>query len=313
MRLAVFLSAALSASSAFALEFSRDATGGIAVIGVTGTFEPGDGERFVRFATDDKAIVALASPGGELTSAIMIGEHIRMKGYSTVVPPNAICASACALTWLAGLVRSGTVTSKIGFHAAYTGKGDVTSSGNALVGAYLNKIGVSYKAIRYITSPDPSDMTWLTFEKARDLGIDILALDMPKNSEPIGLGGTPATQAAPPPVTAPRTATIGDFRFACVPLVREGRDPVTVINVMRENNYWRVVHVATSGAQYDRGTQYRMTADNNQPVWYGQHLKKADTQIRGEVSRIGGKYYYNEKVTGKGELMADMTSKCEPN
>ena len=312
MRVTLLLLAAASTSPAMALEFSRDASDKIAIIGVTGTFEPGDGERFVRFATDDKAIVVLASPGGELTSAITIGEHIRMKGYSTVVPPNATCASACGLVWLAGVVRSGTVTSKIGFHAAYTGKGDVTSSGNAVVGAYLNKIGVSYKAIRYITSPEPADMTWLTFEKARDLGIDIFALDMPKSSEPIGLGGAPTPQSAPP-ATPPRSATIGDFRLACVPLVREGRDPVTVINVTRENNLWRVVHIAASGAQYDRGTQYRMTADVGFPVWYGQHLRKADTQIRGEISRINGKFYYNEKVTGKGELMADMTSKCDSN
>lgn len=277
---------------------------------VHGPFEPGDGERFVRTAVADKAVVVLESPGGNLLAGIGMGEHIRMKGYASAVPAGAICASACALAWLGGVKRFGTETSKIGFHAAATGGGDITSSGNALIGAYLNKIGVGYRAVHYITSPQPADMTWLSYSKARDLGIDIVALDDKKRSSPTGLGGAPddAPRGAPPSAQGKASQ---DIRLTCVPLAREGKDPVAAINVSRVDNYWRVVHIAASGAQYDRGAQYAISREPGALTWTGQHKRKSDTTIRGEISKISGKIYYNEKVMGAGELRADVTARCE--
>jgi hypothetical protein len=35
----------------------------------------------------------------------MIGVLIRVRSYATMVPAGAICASACALIWMAGLPR----------------------------------------------------------------------------------------------------------------------------------------------------------------------------------------------------------------
>lgn len=293
-----------------ALEFSRSRGRDVAVIFVTGKFLPGDGERFVSYATDDKAIIVLESPGGNVVSAITMGEHIRMKGYKTFVAPESICASACALVWLAGSVRGGTETSKIGFHSASDGAGAITGPGNALVGAYLNKIGVSYKAVAYITSSAPKDMAWLTFDRARDLGIDIVAIDNPGSNEPIGLGGRPSRPSAPS-TSRSAPSILKDFQLTCEPLTREGRDPVVSIEVSRSDGVWRVVHETASGVEYDRGTQYRMSGEQGGYAWVGQHRRKDDTAIRGEVSRIGGKFYYNEKVIGDGELRADMTAKCE--
>lgn len=311
MRLFVLLFAAMQVNPVAAVEFSRRSVDDLAVINVTGGFEPGDGERFVKFATDDKALVSLSSPGGNLAAAIAMGEHIRMKGYSTVVPPDATCASACALAWLAGVARGGTETSKIGFHAASDKGGDVTAAGNALIGAYLNKIGVSYKAITYITSPAPADMTWLTFSKARDLGIDIVAMDKPKVSAPVGLGGaTEPPQPIAPAQPAPPSSS-SDIRLMCEPLAREGRDPVVLIQVSRIDNYWRIVHIAASGARYDRGSQYHITREPGQPAWSGRHLRKTDTFMRGQVTRMGGRFYYNERVIGGGELRADLTARCD--
>ena len=51
---------------------------------------------------------------------------------------------------------------KIGFHAArnqVTGK--ETGSGNALIGAYLNKLRLPYPAVFYITQASPESITWL--------------------------------------------------------------------------------------------------------------------------------------------------------
>lgn len=300
-----------ASASAQALEFSRVRSDGTAIISVTGDFEKGDGERFTNYATDEKAIVVLRSTGGNLASALIMGEYIRMRGYATFVPADAICASACALTWLAGVVRGGTETSKIGFHAASEGGGVVTSSGNALIGAYLNKLGISYKAVAYITSSDSADMTWLTFSKARELGIDIISPDRKKAQEPIGLGGRPGNRDAAATTPSLRPLPTGDIRLACVPLAQEGQDPIVAIAVSRIDNFWRIVHIAASGAQYDRGSQYHITRKVGELTWFGQHRRKADTSIRGEVSKLGGKIYYNEKVIGGGELRGDFTARCE--
>lgn len=307
MRIKLVLLLLLVSLPTSAMEFSRSQSRNTAIITASGELRSGDGDRFLSYATDDKAIVVLESPGGDVVSAIAMGEHIRMKGYKTLVPSESICASACALVWLAGAVRGGTETSKIGFHSASDGAGAVTGPGNAMVGAYLNKIGVSYRAIRYITSSAPADMTWLTFDRARDLGIDIVAIDTPGSNEPVGLGGRVTHPTAPAMAPAGSGA---DLRMMCTPLVRDGRDPVAVIEVSRIHGAWSVVHSTASGAQYDRGTQYRISGESAL-AWNGRHRRKLDTTIHGEISRIGDKLYYNEKIIGAGELRADMTARCE--
>src|SRR5262245_36967902 len=89
------------------------------------------------------ARVFLTSNGGSTAAGIEIGRMIRMRGWQTVVPPNAICASACALAWFGGTPRVMWPTYKIGFHAPYLlrdGKPSTHAPGNAVVGAYLSQL-----------------------------------------------------------------------------------------------------------------------------------------------------------------------------
>ncbi|MGE5536130.1 MAG: hypothetical protein ACM3W7_11525, partial [Acidobacteriota bacterium] len=105
------------------------------------------------------------------------GEMIRLKGFGTAVLDNMHCESACALIWLGGGPRFIGKTARIGFHAAYLAQsGEVTSDGNALVGSYLNKIGLSDDAISYATSAAPNSMRYLTLADARRLGINVSVL-----------------------------------------------------------------------------------------------------------------------------------------
>jgi len=65
-------------------------------------------------------------------------------------------------------------TALIGLHAAYdAGSGVVSGSANALVGAYLSKIGLSYDAVMYATSAEPDNIKWLTVTDAQKYGIDV--------------------------------------------------------------------------------------------------------------------------------------------
>jgi hypothetical protein len=156
---------------------ARTQTGAPDLIEVAGDLMSGDEKEFVEIALNtEDAIVVFHSPGGNLSAGIGIGRVIRLKGFSTLVPDNMLCASACALAWLAGRVRIMSATGRIGFHAAYTnenGQANVSSAANAVVGAYLNQLGLPTSAIIYITQRPPAEMQWLNFADARQVGIDV--------------------------------------------------------------------------------------------------------------------------------------------
>ena len=152
-----------------AAEFSksRSSNAGPDIIFVVGDLNSGDGKQFVDVALDSgNAIVVFQSCGGNLLAGIEIGKAIRLKGFATFVPDTVQCASACALAWLGGRVRYMSNAARVGFHAAYVDAGGqpaVSSAGNALVGAYLNQLGLPASAIVFITDTPPEDMQWLTF------------------------------------------------------------------------------------------------------------------------------------------------------
>jgi hypothetical protein len=123
------------------------------------------------------AFVAFSSDGGSLVAGLRIGEAIRRKGFFTIVPDGRRCASACALAWLGGIERFIGADARIGFHAAYDPASDRESGvGNAVVGAYLTKVGLPYEAVIYITQTDPSEMTWLNMSDAAQRGIRVTLL-----------------------------------------------------------------------------------------------------------------------------------------
>jgi hypothetical protein len=65
-------------------------------------------------------------------------------------------------------------TARIGFHAAYNDDtGQEAGMANAVVGAYLTKIGLPYEAVMSATVASPNDMRWLTAADAKRIGIDV--------------------------------------------------------------------------------------------------------------------------------------------
>jgi invasion protein IalB len=171
---------------------------------VDGKIEPGDGAQF-RLKTSflSGAIVSFRSDGGSVAAGIQIGEIIRLKGFTTSVSRDASCVSACALAWLGGTKRSMSAESKIGFHAAYTADGRETGVGNALIGAYLNKIGLPYSAVVYITQAAARSMTWLSAAEAKKHGIDVELVGSPQ------VANAPAPAVPPAAPAPPRQASPG--------------------------------------------------------------------------------------------------------
>jgi hypothetical protein len=132
-----------------------------AIVSVSGDFVRDDHKVFINKTLNlNEAIIVFQSPGGNLIAGIEIGKAIRLKNFTTLVPSEAICASACALPWLGGTKRLRSKTALIGFHAAYseTQSGQTKESGlaNAIVGAYLNSLGLPISAVVYITATAPN-------------------------------------------------------------------------------------------------------------------------------------------------------------
>jgi hypothetical protein len=158
-------------------------------VDLVGKIEDGDAETFwaktaklfpANFA-GPKIIVTLVSPGGKTNPAMRIGELIRRSAMSTFVPGGRDCTSACALIWVAGTSRLVGNAPHIGFHAVYNRTTrQETGVGNALVGAYLRDLGLSHKAIAFMTRKGVASLEWLTPEAARDLGVSWAALHPPR-------------------------------------------------------------------------------------------------------------------------------------
>jgi hypothetical protein len=147
-------------------------------IGITGAIEEADVVRFQELsAARNHALVLLEkSAGGKMAAAIEIGEMIRAKGYYTIV--KDYCASACALIWLAGSKRFMIPSAHIGLHQAYNVTGQADGMGNAILGAYLTRLGLSYSAIIYATQAKPGELKWLTVDDAKRIGIPVTVVDL---------------------------------------------------------------------------------------------------------------------------------------
>lgn len=187
---------AIGISACDAATITQRQSGELALIFIEGELSYGDQDRFVQAALPvSRAVVILHSPGGNLKAGLEIGKAIRLKGFSTYVPGGLSCASACALAWLGGIKRFADNQSEIGFHAAYTVEASQPKESrmaNALVGAYLNQLGLSEDAIGYITAASPNSMQWLHEREANAVGIAMVMLS--DNETDIVAG----TQAEPP-------------------------------------------------------------------------------------------------------------------
>lgn len=152
-------------------------TQGRVLFKISGDLTKGDAEKFLT-ATDGtaNALILFQSDGGDLQTGLDIGSLVRMRGYGTAVLDGQSCYSACALAWLGGTKRIVGTDGHVSFHAAYVLEdGNARESGvaNALVGAYLSKLGLSEDAVIFLTSAPPDDFNELDSEWSANLGIDV--------------------------------------------------------------------------------------------------------------------------------------------
>ena len=153
---------------------------GPAVIALSGEIIRGDADRLAALVDQfPGAIVFLNSEGGLVGEALRMGTMVRGSAVATAVASGDACLSACALIWVAGPQLYLSAQGRVGAHAAYFDHGssvETSGIGNAEIGAYLARLGLSDAAVRFFTVAAPDKMLDLTPEMARIVGIDVTIL-----------------------------------------------------------------------------------------------------------------------------------------
>jgi hypothetical protein len=142
-------------------------------IAVEGEIRKGDEKVFERAldaGQDYAPVVFLDSTGGDVETAVAIGDIIRARKLVTGVVNQASCISACALVWLAGHTRYAEPGVSIGFHSADKA-GETSAEEDAAIGDYLKQLGFKSGAITYMTESDADETRWLGPLDAMRFGI----------------------------------------------------------------------------------------------------------------------------------------------
>jgi hypothetical protein len=239
--IAAFTLLATGSVSGWSADFSKSPVpnSNADLIAISGDLALGDERKFIDLAlSSQNALVVFQSPGGNVFAAIEIGKAIHLKGFTTLVPDGLQCASACALAWLGGRVRLMSDTARVGFHAAHTNSGGqptISSAANALVGAYLNQLGLPETAIVYITGTSPEGMQWLNFADAQRFGIDVQQVNLSAEA------GNQRTEPRTPSVRAPRdtasSSQLASIKSATYDFITATNRPNDQVLFRLENEY----------------------------------------------------------------------------
>ena len=277
-----------------------------ALITVIGTLRVEDIEAFqFKTAKISKAVVTLQSDGGSLIAGVRIGTIIRLRNYDTVVPSGARCASACATAWLGGARRFMGKHALVGFHAAYrndNGQISEHGAGNAVLGAYLNSIGLTEEAIFYVTKAGPHSMTWLTPQEATQRGIAVHLL--------VDQFGEKAAEDRSPAVPAPSegpcssggiSVQVGGGQALCI---RPGSGAVfrdcshcPEMVVVPAGTFTMGSPASERGLNKDEGPQRKVTI--SRPFAVGK-FEMTFTEWEACVAAAGCKHQPDDKGSGRG-------------
>lgn len=181
-----FIASLFSTRQALSANIYTYMESGRKIIAVSGPVELGDSEKFVKaLGRNLPDMVLLGSPGGNLSEGLAIAAEIALLGLPTFVDERRGCFSACALIWVAGNPRIMNENAQIGVHAAYhlveysggSLEAEISSVGNANIGAFLNELGLDIDAVEFFVRPKPNTIALLTAAKARQLNIPVKTVD----------------------------------------------------------------------------------------------------------------------------------------
>ena len=130
----------------------------LGVLLLSGRIEPQAAVDLARYQQDHPVTtLVLRSPGGDLQTALLLGDMVRAWGTVTAVPAGATCASACAVVWRSAAQRSAGEGARIGLH---TPRGQV-----ATMVDWARAVGLDDGDIVAMLRAGPSEMYWLEPEQ----------------------------------------------------------------------------------------------------------------------------------------------------
>lgn len=190
----------LADGEARALTFDRGrAEDGRPTLAVQGRIVPGDAERFRAAVSGAPAnlLVVLNSPGGAVIDGRDIGRIIRARGFSTLVPARAVCASACFMMFAAGRNKLAEPGAMIGVHSASVSGGAENTSTlgtTTLMARETGAYGVPPAITGRMVTTRPGDMAWLDRAELEAMGAQVAgrAGGSGTRVEPGSPGGAPS-------------------------------------------------------------------------------------------------------------------------
>ncbi|MFC3074954.1 hypothetical protein [Shinella pollutisoli] len=157
----------IAVTPAHALDFEQATTpSGTTYILASGSIEPDDHDRIERIlhgGLADERIIAFDSPGGSLWGGVMLGQVLRLYGFSTYVMPGHRCLSACFFAFVGGETRFVYPEGALGVHQFYGGAEDTKSqkftqySTGALL-AFVREMGVAAEVIEIASQTFPDEI-----------------------------------------------------------------------------------------------------------------------------------------------------------
>jgi len=124
--------------------------------------------------------IALTSPGGSVVGGLQLGQAIRMGGFNTTIgnseySPNN-CLSACAYAFLGGVIRYLPPNAKYGLHQYRAPEKEINADEaqklNAIMGKYVDSMGVDRRVLDYAQLTSSDKMTVLSQTEAKRLKVD---------------------------------------------------------------------------------------------------------------------------------------------
>lgn len=153
---------------------------------IDGEIAPGDAEKFRKLAVQRRGVVRLMvnSEGGDVATALQIGEMVNALRADVEVEPGGICASACFFIWLNGASRSaGPADTKtmnfgaVGLHRPFlrnpTESEESTNRQIAVmlkISEYLKVKLIPQKFIDLMMGKSSAEIYWLTRSDLEEIG-----------------------------------------------------------------------------------------------------------------------------------------------
>lgn len=139
---------------------------------LTGNIEFGDAALFNGAVTANQIDkVVLSSGGGLVDEGLSMARLIHERGIATVIPGSEVCASACAMLFLAGKDRTMGLGANLGLHSAIDATG-VSTPGTSSMAHFLTDLAAAPLDIVFaVGTTPPSQMYWLPADRRAEMNI----------------------------------------------------------------------------------------------------------------------------------------------